>query len=307
MKSRHRPDSERPGRPWEHPYRERTPWTLESYQKDVHTLAAALVPMLPDKINTMALYTSLEAIKYPVLVTPKVKGVRCLTLGDGYAVGMDLKPIPNFFIRNELSNYGMGGLDGVLTIEGELDKYKVIDAVLFDADSMPKFEYHVFDLWAMTNNDYDDRVADLARLLPRPRPHMVRVLSPVTAYDVSGLVNFWNKCVDEGYDGVMIRQPDGQYTMHGAPAPFGMLDSLSTHSKATGTIVISKGTNDRLDAFVIRDRAGNEFDVAHGYTTAQREFFWKTRKQHVGYDLTYRYNPGGPAPRNPVFIKTTAR
>ena len=307
MKFKPRPDSERPGRPWEHPYHERTPWTLEKYQRDVHTMESTLVPMLPDKINTLALYTNLKAIKYPVLVTPKVKGVRCLTLTDGYAVGIDLQPIPSWFIRNELSNYGMGGLDGVITVAGELDKNFVIDAVLFDADSIHNFEYHVFDLWGMTLDDYDDRVADLARLLPRPRPYMIRVLSPITAYDVDGLVRFWDKCVDDGYDGVMIRQPDGMYTMHGDPAPLGMLDDLSMHSEATGTILRAKGNKNKLDAFVIRDRADNEFDVAHGYTKTQREFFWKTRKQHVGYDLTYRYNPGALAPRNPVFIKTIPR
>lgn len=307
MKRKHRPDSERPGRPWEHPYRERTPWTLEKYQRDVHTLEGKLVPMIPDKIDTLALYTSLSAIKYPVMVTPKVRGVRCLTLDDGYAVGIDLQRIPNFFIGYELSNYGMGGLDGVITIRGELDKSAIVDKVK-DVKAIVKFEYHVFDLWAMTHNDYDDRAADLARLLPvHPRPSMLRVHNPATVHDVDGLVNYWNKCVDDGYDGVMVRQPDGMYTMHGKPAPMGMLDDLSMHSTGTGTILLGKGGNDRLDSFWVRDRAGNNFYVAHGYTEAQREFFWKTRKQHVGYDLTYRYNPGASVPRNPVFVKTTAR
>ena len=95
--------------------------------------------------------------------------------------------------------------------------------------------------------------------------------------------------------------------MHGKPAPFGMMDDLSVYTEGTGTILIAKGRHNLLDAFVVRDSAGNEFDVAHGYTKQKREFFWKTRKQHVGYDLTYRYNPGGPAPRNPVFVKTTVR
>jgi len=305
MKRKHRPDSERPGRPWEHQYPESKPWTLEGYQRDVHTLMDTLVPMLPKKIDTLVLYTNLKAIKYPVLVTPKVKGVRCLTLDDGYAVGIDLQRIPNFFIGYELSNYGMGGLDGVLTIRGELDKSAIVDKVK-DVDAVVKFEYHVFDLWAMTHNDYDDRVADLARLLPRPRPPMMKVHAPVTVHDINGLVNYWDECVDGGYDGVVLHQPDGRYVMHGHPSPVNTYE-LSLHSMATGTILRAKGEPDVLGAFVVRDKAGNEFDVAHGYTWKEREFFWKTRKQHVGYDLTYRYNPGALMPRNPVFVKTTAR
>ena len=301
-----RPDNKRGGRPWEHPYPERTPWTLEKFQRDVRTLEGTLAPMIPRKLNTLALYTSLDALKYPVLVTPKVRGVRCLTRTDGEAVGIDLQPISNFSIRYDLSNYGIGGLDGVITIAGELCKNAVLDAVFFDMDSMHNFEYHVFDLWAMTSDDYDDRVADLARLLPRPRPRMIQLHTPVTAYDSSGLCNYWDKCVSDGYEGVIIRVPDGQYVMHGHPSPLGGTYDLSMHTESTGTILRAKG-DDTLDAFVVRDSAGNEFDVAHGYTKQKREFFWKTKKQHVGYDLTYRYNPGGPAPRNPVFVKTTAR
>ena len=307
MKRKHRPDSERGGRPWEHPYPESKPWTLDRYQKDVWTLQHTLAPMIPDKINTLALYTNLEAIKYPVLMTPKVRGVRCLTRGDGEAVGIDLQPIPNFFIRHELSNYGIGGLDGVISIAGELDKNAVVDAVLFDANSIRKFEYHVFDLWAMTHNDYDDRVVDLIQLLPKPLLNMMKVHKPIMVYDINGLCNYWNKCVSDGFEGVIIRQPDGQYVMNGHPSPLGLTYDLSMHKEGTGTIVKAKGEPDVLGAFVVRDRAGNEFDVAHGYTWAQREFFWKTKKQYIGYDLIYRYNPGGPAPRNPVFIKTVVR
>lgn len=307
MKIKHRPDSERPGKPWEHPYPEPIPWTWDRYQRDVHTLEHTLAPMIPYKINTMALYSSLLKIKYPVLVTPKVRGVRCLTRTDGEVVGIDLHPIPNIFIRNELSNYGVGGLDGVITITGKLCKNEVVDAVLFDWDSVHNFEYHVFDLWAMTSDDYDDRVAALAKLLPRPRPRMIQLHTPVTAYDSNGLCRYWDKCVSDGYEGVIIRERDGQYVMTGHPSPLGLTYDLSMHSEGTGTILRAKGRYDLLDAFVVRDKAGNEFDVAHGYHKGQREFFWKTRKQHVGYDLTYRYNPGGPVPRNPVFVKTTMR
>ena len=307
MKRKHRPDSERGGRPWEHPYPERKEWTLENFQRNVRTLEGTLVPMIPRKLNTLALYTSLNALKYPVLVTPKVRGVRCLTVDKGHPMGIDLQQIPNFFISNELEEYGIGGLDGVITIEWELCKNAVIDAVLFDVEGKHDFEYHVFDVWAMTSDDYDDRVADLARLLPRPRPRMIQLHTPVTAYDINGLCRYWNKCVSDGYEGVIIRVPDGQYVMHGHPSPLDGIYDLSMHTEGTGTILRAKGRHDMLDAFVVRDSAGNEFDVAHGYTKQQRKFLWKTKKQHVGYDLTYRYNPGGPAPRNPVFVKTTAR
>ena len=306
MTEKHRPDSERGGRPWEHPYRERVPWTVEKYQRDVWTLEPKLKAMVPDKIGTLTPYRSVQQINYPVLVTPKVRGVHCLTLGDGRVVDSNLNDILNFSIRMELSNYGIGGLDGVITIAGELDKSAIVNEVAY-GNSMAEFEYHVFDLWAMTLEEYSYRVANLELLLPKPRPPMIRILNPVMVYDTNGLIRFWNKCVDDGHDGVMIRRIHGKYTRQGVQTPRGTLDELSIQDEGTGTILIAKCTNNRLDAFIISDRLGNKLDVAHGYTEKQREFFWKTRKQHIGYDLTYKYNPGGDGPRNLVFVKTTPR
>ncbi len=306
MKFKHKPDNERPGRPWEHPYRERTPWTTEVYNKAVETQPPGFTPIVPNKLSTTSLYSSLTSVKYPVLATPLVRGMRCLTMEGGRAVDEHMADIPNEFIRETMLQYGMGGLDGVITIAGEMDKAVIVDAVM-DKHDAPMFEYHVFDLWAMSIEDYDDRVADLARLLPKPRPHMIRVLSPSDVYDVDGLVRYWNKCVDDGHEGVAIRAPEGKYTRHGQPAPIGMLDILSKRVEGTGSIRSALGGKHGLDAFVVVDKVGQETIVECGYTDEQRDFYWKTKKQHVGYDLTYSYNPGGKQPRNPVFISTTAR
>ena len=305
MKRKHKPDNERPGRPWEHPYPEAKPRTLEAYQSMIPLNEKSLVPMVPDKMNTTALLTSLEAVKYPVLVTPKVRGVRCLTMTDGEPVDGELHSISNQWISETLKVYGMGGLDGVITIRDEYDKRDIKEQVS-DPHAAPEFEYHVFDLWCETLMEYDDRIAELVRILPKPRPGMIKVLRPADVRDVDGLVAYWNKCVDEGYDGVMVRQPDGMYTQHGQPAPLGMLDDLSVHATDKATIVGSIGT-DTLDAFMVKDSGGREFTVRCGYTQQQRDMYWKLRRQHIGFDLTYRYNPGGRMPRNCVFIKTTAR
>lgn len=305
MKRKHKPDSERPGRPWEHPYLEGPPRTLESYHQDVKRQGTPGQPMIPTKLNPKTLWSSLSNIKYPTLATPKVAGVRCLTLSDGHPVDVDYDDIPNRYIREQLSLYGVGGLDGVLTITGELDQ-AVVEAAVNDLEATPTFEFHVFDLWALQTEEYHKRADIITSILPMPRPHMIRVLSPVIVYDMDGLVKYWDTCVDRGYDGVVIRDPGAPYVRTGRPAECGSLDELSAHEMGTGTIVIAKGEGN-LDAFVVKDAAGNEFDVACGYTQEQRDFYWKTRKQHVGYDLTFRYNPGAKVPRNPVFIKTTAR
>lgn len=61
---------------------------------------------------------AIEKLKYPVLVSPKIDGIRCLNV-DGQALTRSLKPQPNRTIRALASNPAFVGLDGELVIPGE--------------------------------------------------------------------------------------------------------------------------------------------------------------------------------------------
>ena len=71
-------------------------------------------PILAEKIEP----SELENLKYPVLVSPKLDGIRCLIV-DGKALSRSFKPIPNLFIQSLLSKQEFNGLDGELVLEGK--------------------------------------------------------------------------------------------------------------------------------------------------------------------------------------------
>jgi DNA ligase-1 len=54
-----------------------------------------------------------ETIKFPVLASPKLDGIRCI-IRDGVAVSRNLKPIPNVYIQKSLA--GLPPLDGELIV-----------------------------------------------------------------------------------------------------------------------------------------------------------------------------------------------
>ena len=60
--------------------------------------------------------TSLENIRYPVLASPKLDGIRGLPIPDGKRgvsmVSRNWKPIPNNFVRTWLEMNVPAGLDG---------------------------------------------------------------------------------------------------------------------------------------------------------------------------------------------------
>ena len=69
-------------------------------------------PMLAGKC------TDKGKIRFPVLATPKLDGVRCLMI-NGKALSRRFKLIPNPYIRKEIEKYFPDGCDGELMISGK--------------------------------------------------------------------------------------------------------------------------------------------------------------------------------------------
>ena len=60
--------------------------------------------------------TDINQIRYPVLCTPKLDGIRCLVV-DGHAVSRTFKNIPNRYVFGLVSKLD-NGLDGELMCDG---------------------------------------------------------------------------------------------------------------------------------------------------------------------------------------------
>src|SRR5580658_4211357 len=89
-----------------------------------------------------ATLTDLSVIRYPVLATPKLDGIRCLVI-DGKAVSRTFKPIPNRYTRNYLEecakkDQDFNWLDGELTVG---DKFQDCSSGIMSHDGCPKFTY----------------------------------------------------------------------------------------------------------------------------------------------------------------------
>src|SRR5262249_7923983 len=84
-----------------------------------------------------------EAVNYPVLVSPKIDGIRCL-IHDGQPVTRKLKPIPNHYVRHKLQ--GLPPFDGEITV-GPMDAgmFDRTQSAIMSHDGEPDFTYWVFD------------------------------------------------------------------------------------------------------------------------------------------------------------------
>lgn len=142
-----------------------------------------------------------DKIKYPVLATPKLDGIRCIMI-NGVAMSRSMKPIPNQYVQEQLKE--LHGIDGELMLEGD---FSTVSSGIMSRDGEPDFVFHVFDKWDR-NYGYNLCMENLEWVIDHPR---VRILTPIQIDNEEGLEIYLNKCINEDYEGIMLRKPDGKY------------------------------------------------------------------------------------------------
>lgn len=281
-------------------------------------------PMLAGKVENIA------DIQYPVLATPKLDGIRCLKIG-GKAVSRSFKPIPNDHARDMVEQHFPNGVDGELMIEGGTFQ-EVTSAVMSD-DGTPPVVYYIFD-YVKDEHDlerpYETRMQDL-RGIVKEIPKTARVLLPTELKNEAELLEYERKCLSEGYEGIMLRSPDGPYKCGRSSAREGFLLKLKRFEDAEATIVgfeerLHNGNEAKKDAFGRTERSTcqenmvgtdslgaflvkssefeKEFSVGTGLKEKQRLELWGRRDSLKGKVIKFKYQPYGvkDVPRFPVFL-----
>lgn len=154
---------------------------------------------------------NIEALKYPVLVSPKIDGIRCLNIG-GKALTRSLKPQPNKTINALASREEFAGLDGELVIPGTTFQ-ETTSAVMKRDGAAQGVEWHVFDC-ILPGVPFTARLEEAARRVRAMHGRSfleVRFVEHAQAHNEEALRRYEESCLALGYEGVMIRDPQGLY------------------------------------------------------------------------------------------------
>ena len=272
-------------------------------------------------------------IKYPVLVTPKLDGIRCLKL-NSHAVSRSFKPIPNQFIREAIESEFPENVDGEIMIPGVA--FGAATGIIMsgknakptDADT---FQFWVFDILSPgcgLNTPYHERMVFLKEL--PTTPHMVKIL-PVWIHNEGELSIFEEQCLADGYEGAMIRGPNGPYKCGRSTEKEGYLLKIKRFEDSEAQIIgfvekmhnTNEATQDAfghtersshkdgmvnagtLGALKVRDMNTNvEFEIGTGLHDALRKEIWGNRYGYLGKIVKYKHQPYGAKdlPRFPVFL-----
>jgi DNA ligase-1 len=276
-------------------------------------------PMLADAVD-------LSILKYPVVVSPKLDGVRA-TFINGVLRTRSLKPLPNRAIQLIRSDYP---LDGELIVGSPTspsvfrDTMKVVSA--FDAP-IDDLMYHVFDI--VYEGSFKSRLHAAHASIEgsnfmTPVPH-------VLVENETSLLRCEEVYLEEGYEGLMIRDPMGKYKFGRSTAREGALLKMKRKLHSEARVIgfeeqmhnaneakldnlgntersshqENKFPMDMLGALIVKDvKTGVEFNVGTGFTTEERRGIWKQKDTLIWKLIMYEYLPYGvkDKPRHPVFI-----
>ena len=152
-----------------------------------------------------------ENLKFPVLVTPKIDGVRAIKL-DGKLVSRSLKQIPNTAIRTLMERIlpEDGISDGELSVDSDFQK--TVSAVMsVDTELPTNIKFYWFD-WVQNsdfNMPYSSRVRAIHEYMKdNDQLKLLNIISPLIPAQVDNieeLSEYEEASVRKGYEGVVVR------------------------------------------------------------------------------------------------------
>ena len=281
-------------------------------------------PMLASQID------DLSSVKYPVYASYKLDGIRAI-IHQGVAYSRSLKPIPNKSIQEWAmqNKESLEGLDGEFIV-GEPNTEEVFretTSFVMSHDKVGEFSFYVFDILPeYPEQPYNARKGALEWL---SLPGNAKVLQQTLIASKDDLEAFRSNAVEQGYEGAMIKAPEGKYKYGRSSVKEGLLLKLKLFKDEEFKIVgfeckyhnaneaktnelgrTARSTSkegmipvDTLGVLYLSTKDGVEFGCGSGFDDATRKELWEQRDGLVGKYATVKYfDQGGyDVPRHPVF------
>jgi len=164
-----------------------------------------------------------DKLKFPVIVSPKIDGVRGINL-DGNLTGRSLKAFKNGFVTRRFSGPQFMGFDGELALGNWTSATLCSDTTGFVTRKSPKpgkpteseeLVWYIFDYLAdeVIGLPYAERIAAAQAKVGQMQefPASISVVPYKLAHSTEELLAFEQLCLDDGFEGVIIRDPNGKH------------------------------------------------------------------------------------------------
>lgn len=274
----------------------------------------------------------IRSLSYPVLVSPKLDGIRCLIV-DGTAVSRNFKRIPNEAISLVLNHMGIAGLDGELIVGSPkaADCYRKTASGVMSHDGSPDWVFWVFDDFSRPELPFGERLERAKARVKGIGAKRIRIVPHAEKKTPEALHEYEAQHIIAGYEGIMVRSPSGAYKYGRATAREGSLLKIKRFSDGEARIVdfeerLHNANEAKVDALgrtersshkankvpmgtlgalkVVDTQTGVDFDIGTGFTDAERSEIWVNRPFWLGKTVKYKSLAVGvkERPRHPVYL-----
>lgn len=267
-------------------------------------------------------------IRFPVRVSGKLDGIRVRVDPKLGAVSRRHKPIPNQHLQKLFFRYW----DDLKYLDGEIivSDFNSTQSGVMSRDGEPVFAYYVFDWWGDPDLPFKKRFKIAKRAAAGLEGEMeVYPVAHHKAESVEDILRFEQMYLNLGYEGLMIRDPNGRYKFGRSTLNEGLLIKLKRFHDDEAVVVgfeeLQRNTNELgADAFGLAKRSNHRagmvsagtlgsllvehptfgrFSVGSGFDDVTRAKIWKKRKKYLGRTITFTCQLVGAKdkPRFPIF------
>ena len=271
-------------------------------------------------------------ITWPKFASPKLDGIRAVVI-DGVVYSRSGKPIRSKAVQKLFGDPRYNNLDGELiygspTAEDVFNKTTsfVMSEDVPEGMSEKEITFFTFDYV----NDFL-QFNERRGLGPLPLSCEQRVdVGQVMLYNLQEMDAYEAQCLKEGYEGIMLRSPEGLYK-HGRATEksqdllkvkrfvddeaiiIGFEELLTNNNPATLNELGHQERSsckenlvgaDTLGALQCLTKARVAFNIGTGFSAELRQHIWNNREKYIGKLAKYKSFPIGvkDAPRLPVFL-----
>ena len=259
-----------------------------------------------------------HSMQYPAIGQRKFDGVRCIAYNDGGKIVLESRKGKAFPHMNHLRASVFDSLskdnqilDGELYSD-ELDFQRVVGLVRKeslsqqDIDDLKYIKYRIYDMfstdYSVTQLPFVERHA-MAEKLIKNDPHLIIVQNYVII-DEDSIQGLHDQFVDEGYEGIMIRNPTMPYHMDKRSSGLMKFKSFKDGEYPIVGYEEATGNDAGTVIWICETPNGIAFNARPTGTREQRTTWFENADKIVGKMLTVKYfeltNDG--IPRFPVGV-----
>jgi DNA ligase-1 len=279
------------------------------------TIAKKYFPMLAQTFVPDSKTAKKNPIVFPCYVQPKLDGLRCVIYRDPNTGEIRRQSRTGTYfdtmthIADSLTplfaKYPTAVLDGELyTTEmpfeelAGLIKRKLLDDA--DHEKLREIEYHIYDIIDETPTaTYEERHKTIKRMFasiaassastPRTLPPYIRLVHTVEAKTPADFKSNFAKFIEEGYEGIMLRNKEGKYRCNYRSNDLQKYKEFMEDEYPIIGFTQGDGRDKGTVIWICRTKEWKEFSVRPRGTIAARTFLYNNGDKYIGKMLTVIY------------------